>query len=342
MKQKTQSRQSVSSSSPSASATQLTLSPLRVQWQVLFAEQQWLLKQIKKKRTEWRNFLEQMRFLAIEIRQKGRPVYQAIEALDREIHALFHEILTQRQLEKKTNEEILSIYQMLQFLGMISSQLDEEDEELDELFGAENQEQKENHSHQEEFFGTQGSSQEEPAVRDHDNCSLNQRESGRQLRKTFLRLAEIFHPDKVTDTQTQMHHTEIMKEVNRAYKEGDVARLLEIERSHSQLESLSLEESDSNDLEKKCQRLKTENQLLQKQYDLLKKELRLIRKTPEGAMVKDYRKAVVSGIDPLKELREVTKVQVEQLKEIRNLLKDFLAQKITIKEFLERPIELAG
>nr|MDJ0719696.1 J domain-containing protein [Prochloraceae cyanobacterium] len=149
-----------------------------------------------------------------------------MEGLDSEIHSLFDEILTQRKLGKKTRKEVTSIYEMLQFMGQISpveSQEEDEDEdsELDELFGLEEENSQESN-------GTDGGTQEKDK-----KCSLSPEDgpqSSKQLRQTFLRLAEIYHPDKVSDPETQKRHTEIMKEVNRAYKEGDAARLLELER----------------------------------------------------------------------------------------------------------------
>ncbi len=63
-------------------------------------------------------------------------------------------------------------------------------------------------------------------------------------------MAEIFHPDKVTDPETRMRHNEIMKEVNRAYKEGDIARLLEIERQHQMGDTFEVEGSSESDLKR--------------------------------------------------------------------------------------------
>ena len=37
-----------------------------------------------------------------------------------------------------------------------------------------------------------------------------------------------------------MHHNEIMKEVNRADREGDLARLLELEQQHHLQETIDL------------------------------------------------------------------------------------------------------
>lgn len=77
---------------------------------------------------------------------------------------------------------------------------------------------------------------------------------------TFLRLASIFHPDKVTNQENQEDYAEIMKEINRADQEGDMARLLEIERQHQLNKSINLENASNSEIERQCDRLEMDNQ----------------------------------------------------------------------------------
>jgi hypothetical protein len=124
-------------SSDSPTSPSLALSSLHFRLQALEEEHQWLLKQIGRKRNELKKFLDQMRSLATEIFQRGQPLYQKLTDLDREIHALFDEILTARKLGQQTKKRILGIYETLQLTGVISPKFDDGDEELDELFGDE-------------------------------------------------------------------------------------------------------------------------------------------------------------------------------------------------------------
>jgi len=316
------------SSAPPGEST-LAVSPKKQQWENLSSEHQWLLKQIKRKQTESGNFIEQMRSLALEIWEKGQPFYQEVDAIDTEIHNLFAEILAMKK-GKKTQQKITSIYRMLQFTGTISIQSDGEDEdnELDELFEAEAPDR----TFGEEF----GADNYDERVNEQQSSNSNQPATPKQLRKTFLRLAEVFHPDRAIDSETHTKHTEIMKELNRAYSDGDVARLLEIEKSIA--EGKSVPPSNSDDFELNCQKLKAENELLKEQYELLKKELRLARNTPEGMMVKEYRKAVRAGVkDPLDQWFGSAEAEIEGLKELRNFVRDFRDRKITLQEFLRGP-----
>ena len=122
------------SSTSVSSNTTLGLSSFHERRRLLEEEHQWLLKQIKRKRTELKNFLEQMQSVASEIVQRITPLYQQLLQLDEEIHGLFEEILTTRKFGKKTHKEIVGIYQSLQMMGLLSPKFEESDEELDEFF----------------------------------------------------------------------------------------------------------------------------------------------------------------------------------------------------------------
>jgi len=50
------------------------------------------------------------------------------------------------------------------------------------------------------------------------------------MRDLFRRLATAIHPDKAQDADSQEERTEAMKEVTRAYRDGDLASLIELEK----------------------------------------------------------------------------------------------------------------
>ena len=327
-----------SKSSPTES---LALSSLHARRLALEKEHTWLLKQIKRKRTELKNFLSQMRALATEIFHRGEPLYQKLTDIESEIHALFEEILTKRQFGQQTRKNIREIYQTLQLMGIISPKGEESELELDELFEADREEEQEfDQAPPEDFFSGGRHRRPQFAEPMPETEDFTRPPSSRQIRRTFLRLAAIFHPDKVTDSESQMSHTEIMKEVNRAYKEGDLARLLEIERQHQAGESLSVELSSENDQKRQCERLEIDNQLLTDQYERLKQELRLVRNTPEGEMVQDYRACMRNGLDPIEEMLADASAQIQGVEKIRNFVRDFRDKKMTVKEFLRGPAGL--
>jgi hypothetical protein len=316
----------------STTVTPLALSDLHLQLEGLEKEHQSLLKQIKKKRTELNNFVEKMRSLATEVFHRVSPNMRTIEELDAEIHALFTEILTTRKMGKQTQQNIQSLYKSLQMAGIISYKpIDEEeeddDDELDELF--EDDGFQEDYQRRRQFWETE---------RDSESPAVGKTDESRKVRQTFLRLAEIFHPDKVKDNETQMTHTEIMKEINKAYQDGDLARLLEIERKYEVGETI--DNNSEDDLSRKCKNIEQQNQILKDQYDKLKQELRLAKNTPEGTMVADYKKAKKQGVDCIELMLETMQSQTKIVADIRDFVKDFKDKKMTIKKFLEGPESL--
>ena len=320
---------STPASSPAAS---LALSSFHIRLEALEKEHQWLLKQIKKKRTEQKNFLEQMRSVATEIHGRCTPCFQKMASLDEEIHALFDEILTTRKLGKQTRKNIEQVYRSLQVGGIISVKLNltEEDDIPEDFFEAEEEENDFSDSRNENKENSYRYQEVPP-----DFSAANKTGESKKIRQTFLRLAEIFHPDKVTDSDIQMRHTEIMKEINKAYQEGDLARLLEIERLHQVEESFSIDSED--DLTRQCNKLEQHNEFLKTQYENLKQELRLAKSTDEGQMVSGYRKAVREGIDPIAQMVQEVESEIEVISSICNFVKNFRDKKITIKEFLAGP-----
>ena len=321
----------MSSSPQMTSKTSLALSSSHHRLEALKKERQWLLKQIKRKRTELKNFVEQMRSLATELFERGTPHLKKLTALDLEIHTLFDEIFRTRKLGKKTKKNVEEIYLSLQLGGIISPKLKNEagERELDELF--ENPEPEPDFSFQQEGHSETGTA----GSQEFTQQQVGRTKESRKIRQTFLRLAEIFHPDKVMDSESHLRHTEIMKEINRAYQEGDFARLLEIEQQHQV--GQSIENGAEDTLTRNCIRLEQENQFLNNQYENLKRELRLVKKTPEGVMVSDYRKAKREGIDPIVEMMEQMESQLQTIEELRDFVRDFREQKITIKEFIDGP-----
>ncbi len=324
----------VSSPSTFSPATSLALSSFHIRLETLEKEHQWLLKQIKKKRTEQQNFLEQMRAVATEIHSRCTPCFQKMASLDEEIHSIFDEILTARKLGKQTRKNIEQVYRSLQVSGIISVKLSSIEDDFSENFFEVDEESDFSDSGNENGDSYQNFQQEYQQTQP-DFSSATRSNQSKKIRQTFLRLAEIFHPDKVKDSDIQMHHTEIMKEINKAYQEGDLAKLLEIERLHQVEESFSINSED--DLTRQCNKLEQHNEFLKTQYENLKSELRLAKNTNEGQMVSGYRKAVKEGIDPISQTVEQIESEIDVISSICNFVKDFRDKKITIKQFLGGP-----
>ena len=318
----------------SESTQSLGLSSFHERRRCLEEEHQWLLKQIKRKRTELKNFLDQMRSIGMEIFRRVSPIQQQIQELDREIHELFSEILTKRKLGKKSREDIVGVYHSLQLMGVISSQSEEleEDEEEENIFSDSQEFKSAKNKNQKKADYTE----QEDEDNDFDQGDKKSNKSG-EMRKTFLKLASLFHPDKASGPETQIYHNEVMKEVNRAYEEGDIARLLEIEKQHHLQQEIDLNNTAKSEIERICLMRAKDNELLRTQYENLKKELRMVRRTPEGTMVKEYRACQKRGVDGMAELTKELETKVKPIESIRDFVRDFRDKKITISDFLKGP-----
>ena len=313
--------------------SELAFSSFHARFEQLEGDHDWLLKQIKRKRKELTNFLEQMRSIALEIVQRSQPFHERLVELDREIHALFEDIFTTRKLGKQSRKKVEKVYRMLQMMGVLSPKDDEDEENSEddwmneEFFGSENDDDSE--------FNSGRFDAEDNAPPDHEKTGASS--DLKQMRRTFLRLAEIFHPDKVTNDENKEDYEEVMKEVNRAYEEGDMARLLEIERQYELDKSINIENASKSEIERQCDRLEKNNNMLKTQYESIKSELRWMRRTPEGEMVKEYRSLVREGYDPIEEMVSQAESQIKQVEEVRDFVADFRDKKITIKDFLKGP-----
>jgi predicted nuclease with TOPRIM domain len=304
----------------------LALSDLRIRLEFLERDNEKLLKQIEKKRTELNNLLDRIREIGAEVAQRSAPILQQLLELDRKIHAVFTEIFTGRKLGKQSRKDIEKIYYTLQISGLISPSVipdpdADESEDLDD----------DSDWDAEDFFGSQGRS----AFNSEVESSQIDRDELKKIRQIFLRLADVFHPDKTLDDKDREYRTEVMKEVNQAYQSGDLARLLAIEKKHQMGEIIDRDNED--DLTRRCARIEQENEFLNSQFANLKQEIRLTKNTPEGSIVTEFKKLTKAGVDPIGEMVAETESQIEIIAEVHQFVTDFRDKKITIKDFMKGP-----
>ncbi|MCA6524977.1 MAG: J domain-containing protein, partial [Pseudanabaena sp. M179S2SP2A07QC] len=157
-------------------------------------------------------------------------------------------------------------------------------------------------------------------------------------RQLFLRLADRFHPDKVTDEVEKAFRTEVMKEINLAYQNGDLARLLDIEKQQ-ELEAL-IDRDSSDDLTRHCAKVESENSFLKEQLATLKQQLKLTKKTQQGEMTTVFQQITKYGGDPIGEALFEIEAHVEVVEQLHQFVLDFRDRRITIQEFLRGPSDL--
>jgi hypothetical protein len=317
------------SQKPVASAG-LALSDLRIRLEFLEKNNEKLLQQISKKRTELDNLIDRIQELGRELAQRSAPVLQEMWSIDQQIHAVFAEIFNGRKLGKQTQQNIQRIYRNMQLSGLISPNLDSSGQsDQDGMDDSETDDFADFGEADSEWFGNR-------SVDDlGDSAAKPDRDELKKIRQLFLRLADVFHPDKAGADADQEYHAEVMKEINQAYQNGDLAKLLAIEKQHQMGEMIDPDNAD--DLTRRCARVEQENEFLQSQFDSLKQELRLAKNSQEGAMAAEYRKFLKVGIDPISEAISEAEEQCELVKNVYEFVVNFRDKKITIKEFLLGP-----
>ncbi len=307
----------------------LALSDLHVRLEFLERENKKSIDQIEKKRTELTTLLDRIREIGVEISQRSMPMFQKLMELDRQIHEVFKEIFNGRKLGKQTRKHIENIYYNMQASGLISPNPDLEEEEEEE--DPDDEEWDGDNSWGEEEFGGYG----DRARFEPDEPKQIDREEQKKIRQLYLKLADVFHPDKVLDATDKEYRTEVMKEINQAYQAGDLATLLTIEKQHQMGEII--DRNNEDDLARRCERLEQENEFLKSQLNHIKDEIKNTKKTREGSMVAEYRKLTKAGYDPIGEILAETESQIKTIAEVHQFVSDFRDRRMAIKEFLKGP-----
>lgn len=313
-----------SDTSTLSSKSDLGLSDLRVRLNFLEKENDKLIKQIESSRTKLNKLNDSIQDVGLQIAQRISPFRQKILELDRQIHDVFKEIFTGRKLGKKSRKDIESVYYHLQADGLISPQqipLEQDELEVDEPEDGNWNNYKGQYHHEVT-----------------EELNKPDRDELRKIRQLFLRLAESFHPDKVTDVTEKEYRTEIMKEINLAYQNADLARLLAIEKQQ-ELETI-IDRDSSDDLTRHCAKVESENAFLKEQLATIKQQLKLTKKTQQGEMTAVFKKITKYGGDPIGEALREVEAHVDVVEQLHKFVLDFRDRRITIQEFLRGPSAL--
>jgi len=320
-------------STVSFKSNDLGLSDLRLRLNFLEKENEKLLKQIEKNRTELHNLNESIEEVGRQIALRTAPLMQKVMEIDNKIHELFTEILTGRKLGKKSRKDIESVYYSLQVGGVISPRFEafSQKKNMFDEFDFDNVETEDwgdPREHQEER--SRGFGKKEAPQPDRDEL--------KKIRQLYLRLAETFHPDKVADEADREYCTEVMKEINEAYQSGDLAKLLAIEKQQELGEIINRDSSD--DITRRCAKVESENAFLKNQLESLKQQLRSTKNTEQGAMTSEFKRMKKHGVDPIEVALSEVEAQIGVVEHVQQFVSDFRDRRITIKDFLKGPSQI--
>jgi len=307
------------------STNDLGLSDLRLRLNFLEKENAKLITQIETNRTKLHNLNESIQEIGVQINQRSAPLRQKVLELDSQIHDIFQEIFTGRKFGKKSRKDIETVYYHLQVDGIISPKHFPVD--VDKVGF-------EDYGEAEDWRNDEENSQQQ-FTRD---LPKPDRDELKKIRQTFLRLADSFHPDKVTNEADKEYCTEVMKEINLAYQNGDLARLLAIEKQQELGEIINRDSAD--DMNRQCAKVEADNSFLKNQLDNLKQQFKLIKKTQQGEIVTVFKKISKNGGDPIGEALREIESQIGIIEQLHQFVADFRDRRITIQEFLRGPIAM--
>jgi predicted nucleic acid-binding Zn-ribbon protein len=293
----------------------------------LMREREKLLTKITRKKRSLDKEVASIKELQVHVAraQDGmRPLMEQVQKVEQEIHQLFATLLAKGRLKVKERRLVREVYDELQSGGTISPARDTIDEDvLDWL-----QDDPEPDSHDEHH----------PSPGSPDSVAAAKRpaaKSASSLRDIFRRLAVAIHPDRSQTDEDRHHRTEAMKEVTRAYQDGDLARLLELENAWLAEEKTPVATHDET--ERRCANLERTNHELKKQLRELESELRELKNSLPVLAADHLGLRGKHSATRVEDLIAETKVGIDGLGELRDFVRSFVDGKITLDQFMVGP-----
>lgn len=307
----------VGAASATALAVHKTAAQLRLE--ALKHEHERLLRDIAKKRATREVVERETRDAASMLAAKLTPLRDAYASTVRELRTIFDGLLgNASRLGKRDKARVRRLYGHL-WPGL--GQIDEDDEGAAEGFAD---------HHDSGERGTRGHDAGEAG---YSATKPSEKDAG-LLRSLFRKLAVALHPDKVREGKERDTLTAVMKEVTRAYESGDVARLVEIERTW--LARAPVHEREA-DLTLRISEMLSANKELRRQLRALTAELKELKQSVPGLSVPRRRGKASAARSELDELIGQAERELGELRQLRDFARRFADGKMSITEFLLGP-----
>ncbi|HET9934243.1 MAG TPA: J domain-containing protein [Polyangiaceae bacterium] len=298
-----------------SSSTGLRLHASGDRLSALLAERERLLVQVRKRRAALQAAAERAESAARDMTTHVAPLKAKFDRAREEIAALFDELLAPGRLAPRTRKKVLGLHRSLVAQGLLEPREDETNDDPSES--------------QDPFgdyveIGAPVYFDEEPEVRVPPAAQHGQSAGRETLRALFRRLALALHPDRTQREDDRQRRTEAMKEATRAYEDGDLARLLELEKAW---QHGSVAPASANDEGRRCEELERTIHELTLQSRELNRELRDLKRYMREELLDVSPQTVVA----------LAKDELTELETIRDFVKAFRDGKITLSQFLEGP-----
>ncbi|HKY39598.1 MAG TPA: J domain-containing protein [Polyangiaceae bacterium] len=307
----------------------LEVHPATTRAQTLLRERARLLREVQKQKARLEQFEQKASRDAQEAVAKMAPLVERQRVLVTELSALFNELLAEGRLSALARKQVARIRRTLEAQGLLAPVGDfAEDDDIrspwgDDAWSSERDDSPRSSPHR----GRAGEARDSRGREDTSEPEVaSARQPGqerRSLRDIFRNLARAVHPDRAGHDGERARRTEVMKEVTRAYEEGDLARLIELESTWQSQQA----PTGAADSEVRCRELERINRELLDQVRELTRQLRDIKR--------DAREASF-GLS-LDELVEQAGRELDDFQGICEFVRKFRNGKITLAELVRGP-----
>lgn len=296
-----------------------------------------LLSKIKQRKAERERLEARITEAATAARSSALPLVEELVALDGRIHALFTELLARKGQPRRTQKIVRSVYSFLQETGELSPEGAGVEAPGSAAASAGRAPEGTPDSAAEGEtppWATGGVTARRPSAAG----------AASSLRSLYHRLAEALHPDKVQDEQQKAERTDAMKELTQAYQAGDLALLIELERTWlapregAGRKLGAPERTEEEELARRCAELEKTNRALRLQLDEVNRALRALRRSPPAEFVSELKRmARGSKKDPVAAWLDSLREQREGLSELLAFVRSYHEGRIDIWEFERGP-----
>ncbi len=283
-----------------------------------------LLKRIAQKKKELERTEQKLEVARVELSSILGPLWAQASELQAALQRAFAELLAPGRLSKRKRREVIALYRLLVSQGILDhADLDDRPAGVGAF--------------EDDASPFADSGRGAPPAGGYSAPQPTADGKRESLRALFKRLAVALHPDRVQSEDEKRRMTEAMKEVTRAYEEGDLARLLEIEKQQAARGAVDVSRAAREGEERigRLERLITE---LRAQLSALLKSLRELKHSEPYRMMQELERARRQGSDPVTQIAAEAEGELAELRAIRDHVTAFAAGKIDWQAFLAGPV----
>lgn len=284
--------------------------------ETLLRERQRLLREVRQKKAQLERVQQQMSSDAAAASSKMAPLIRRHDALVAELTLLFAELLAPGRTSVRARRQLVRLRRLLELQGVLAPLTDATEADAEAELDSDASPRGRARSQ-----GARERSGRPSSTAPEVSGAPQVGQQRRSLRELFRSLVKAIHPDQARQDAEREHRTQVMKQVTRAYEDGDLARLLELESSWQSEQAVSGE----FDALTRCRELERLNRELLDQVRRLTRQIRDLKREAFDASM---------GLAP-DELCARAARELDELEDICRFVERFRDGKLSVSE-LER------